>query len=148
MTTPADRLRMLQTLADQAGHADLSDWCKDAAQMITAGLPADLALGLRGPLAIRARDKLLRAAAPLTGRETTWQQAGALAAILNRLDRIRRTPTAVDQLLIDAEEHTPCPRSQRQLYTILITEIEAPAASVDDDDNQPIEPQYRKQSHG
>lgn len=150
MTNPVDNLLRLQRLATQAGDSGLAGWCETAAELITAGLPADLALGLRGPLAIRARDRALRAAAPLTGKPTPWQQAGAVAAILRRLDRHqgRRQLSPVERLLIDAQRHAPCPGTQRQLYSILTTEIKGAAVSVDTGDSQTIDHSNRKQANG
>ena len=150
MTNAVDNLLRLQRIAEQTGDRDLSAWCRDVAGRLRAGLAADQALGLCGPVALAARDRLLRAAAPLTGKPTPWQQAGAVAAILRRLARHqgRRQLSPVERLLIDAQRHAPCPGSQRQLYTILKNEIKGGAVSVDTGDSQTIDHSNRKQAHG
>lgn len=150
MTNAVDNLLRLQRLAEQTGDDSLAAWCRDVAARLRAGLAADQALGLCGPVALAARDRLLRAAAPLTGKPTPWQQAGAVAAILRRLDRHqgRRQLSPVERLLIDAQRHAPCPGTQRQLYSILTTEIKGAAVSVDTGDSQTIDHSNRKQANG
>ncbi|MCF7984320.1 MAG: hypothetical protein K9L70_07945 [Thiohalocapsa sp.] len=118
-----DRLRAAAgELADI--DPDLARWLADAARGITHGLPADAALGISGPGALRQRDKyILQAALALDmPAASLWRRAQVLADRAARLHR-RRHPAEgqaalVDELLAEAERCAKLPGA-RQIFNIL-----------------------------
>ena len=97
---------------------DLACWLATAAERLRHGLPPALALELAGPGARRERDKFLVQAAVVLREpdETTWHLAGRLAARVGQ----NRHRDLVQALLDRANEAATLPRSQRQLYALLI----------------------------
>ena len=97
---------------------DLARWLATAAERLRHGLPASIALELSGPAAKRRRDAHLRQAAVALREpdETTWHLAGRLAARVGQ----NRHRDLVQALLDRANEAATLPRSQRQLYALLI----------------------------
>lgn len=101
---------------------DLAAWLSDVARKIAAGLPAGMALEIKGPGAKRERDKLLlQAATVLRQDDTFWSLAGKLAARIAA--PARRHPSEADRLigeLLALAAAAPLPRTQRQLYAVLL----------------------------
>ena len=110
-----DRLR---AIAEALPPGPLADFLNDAVQRLEHGLPADQAMELSGPGAIRQRDALLRQAAGLTGEASDWRAAGALAKRIAQLPH-RRHPEAIDRLLVASSRCATVPQSRRRLYSIL-----------------------------
>ena len=100
-------------------HPTLGAWLQTVAKRIKHGLPAAAALELAGPGARRERDKYLCHAATVLRRDDTlWAWAGRLAGRINAPPR--RNPDLVDELLDMANQAAPLPRTQRQLYAVLL----------------------------
>lgn len=109
--------RLAAATAALAG-TDEGDYLAAALERLAAGLDADQALELTGPLAAMRRNELLAQAGDSTGANTRWKQAGILAHEAARLDRLR-DPNLVQRLLIRANDTAPIPRSRRRLYDAL-----------------------------
>jgi hypothetical protein len=121
----------------EARDAELARWLRERLVRLRYGTPAAVALGLRGPQAVRERNRLLRQAGALVGDASLWRTAGVLAAQLSRSSRARAAACqdSISRLLAAAQEAGPCPRSQRQLYGILAAEIEPNEFSAGTADN-------------
>ena len=106
------------SLALREVNPDLARWLATAAERLRHGLPPALALELAGPAAKRRRDAYLCQAAVVLREpdETTWHLAGRLAARVGQ----NRHRDLVQALLDRANEAATLPRSQRQLYALLI----------------------------
>lgn len=100
---------------------DLATWLMAAIARLREGTPPGQALELSGPAARRERDKFLTQAAVYLRKsdESLWSLAGTIA---NRVGqrRFRDTP---QQLLNLANEAAPLPKTQRQLYTLLLENL-------------------------
>lgn len=115
LSSAADSLEVI----DRAAAA----WLRGVVKKLKSGLPADLALGLAGPEARRERDKfVVMAATVLRKNDTLWSLAGRLAETIQAPAKRYQSPAdqLVTELLQMAASAAPLPRSQRQLYAVLL----------------------------
>ena len=100
---------------------DLARWLATAAERLRHGLPPALALELAGPGARRERDRYLvqAAIAMREDGETLWHLSGRLSARVGQT----RYRDLVQKLLVLASQAAALPRSQRQIYNLLLDRL-------------------------
>ncbi len=102
-------------------NPDLARWLATAAERLRHGLPPALALELAGPGARRERDRYLvqAAIAMREDGETLWHLSGRLSARVGQT----RYRDLVQKLLVLASQAAALPRSQRQIYNLLLDRL-------------------------
>ncbi|WP_295886700.1 hypothetical protein [uncultured Thiohalocapsa sp.] len=123
-------LERIHQAAEALAGSELGEYLADVAARLDAGLDPAIALELKGPAAMRRRDRLLSQAAHLAAPdESLWQRAAALAALIRRRERRTSRPLSGAERLIEAAARSgTLPRSRRRLYDLLCAQHqEAPA---------------------